>query len=285
MTRRRAARALSIAGSDSGAGAGIQADLKTFAARGVYGCTVLTAITAQNTRGVRSVMALPASFVRAQLDAVLDDFGADAVKIGMLHDAAVVTTVARVLAARRARHVVVDPVFVAKSGVRLLDRAGIDALRRRLLPITEVLTPNLAEAAALVGYAVEDPAAMIRAGRALLELGPRAVVVKGGHLTGGAIDVLVTRHGVEILRGRRIGGAAPHGTGCTFAAAIAAELAKGATIAAAVRVAKRYTAACIRRARLLGGGQPILGHAPTRGAASRAAGTGRRRDARASAVR
>ncbi len=260
MTRARAPRALSIAGSDSGAGAGIQADLKTFAARGVYGCTVITALTAQNTRGVRAVMPVPAAFVRAQIEAVLEDFGADAVKTGMLHDAEVVTTVGATLLGHRVRHLVVDPVMVAKDGAQLLDADGLDALRRDLLSIAEVVTPNLAEAEALVGYEVADRDAMERAGRDLLALGARAVVVKGGHLAGEPVDVVVTRGGVEALRGARIAIAAPHGTGCTFAAAITAELAKGASIAAAVRAAKRYTATCIRHAQRLGGGRPVLEH-------------------------
>jgi len=258
--RRRVPRALTIAGSDSGAGAGIQADLKTFAARGVYGCCVITALTAQNTRGVHAVMPVPAAFVRAQLDAVLDDLGADAVKTGMLHNAEVVSAVAGALGTRRIRHLVVDPVMVAKDGAHLLEPDALDALRRDLLPMAEIVTPNLAEAAALVGHPVEDTAAMVEAGRVLLGLGARAVVVKGGHLAGAPVDVLVTRRAVEILRGTRVAIPTPHGTGCTFAAAIAAELAKGAAIAAAVRTAKRYTATCIRRARRLGRGVPVLEH-------------------------
>jgi len=206
-------------------------------------------------------MAVPAAFVRAQLEAVLDDFGADAVKTGMLHDAEVVATVAATLAARRVRHLVVDPVMVAKDGVRLLDDDALAALRRDLLPIAHVVTPNLAEAEALVGYPVTNPEAMQRAGRDLVARGARAVVVKGGHLAGPPLDVLVTRGAVEVLRGVRIAIAAPHGTGCTFSAAIAAELAKGATLVAAVRAAKRYTASCIRRAQPLGHGRPVLGHA------------------------
>ncbi len=267
--RRRLPRALTIAGSDSGGGAGIQADLETFAARGVHGSSVVTALTAQNTRGVRAVMAVPAAFVRAQLEAVLDDLGADAAKTGMLYDARTVRTVARILGARRVRHLVVDPVIVATSGTRLLRGGALDALKRALLPIAEVVTPNLAEASALVGYAIEDVATMAEAGRDLLRLGARAVVVKGGHLPGDAVDVLVTRGTVRVLRATRVGRRAPHGTGCTFAAAIAAEIAKGATVDAAVGAAKRYTIACIRRARALGGGHPVLGHWPARLVAGR----------------
>ncbi len=263
MTARHEPRALTIAGSDSGAGAGIQADLKTFAARGVYGASVVAALTAQSTRGISAVLAVPPAFVRAQLDAVLDDLGADAVKTGMLLDARTVTIVADALAARRAP-LVVDPVMAAKGGTTLLRRAAVDALRARLVPLATVVTPNRAEAAALVGHPVRDRDDMERAARALLDLGARAVVVTGGDLDGDACDLLVSPHGAIWLRARRIPGPPAHGTGCTFSAAIAAELAKGASIERAVATAKRYTAACIGRARRLGGGHPVLGHFPAR---------------------
>ena len=260
MSARRMPRALTIAGSDSGAGAGIQADLKTFAARGVYGMSVVAALTAQSTRGVRAVLRVPAAFVRAQIDAVLDDLGADAVKTGMLLDARTVDAVADALAAYGTRPLVVDPVMVAKGGERLLAASAVRALRTRLLPLAAVVTPNRAEAAALVGFAVRDRRDMEAAARALLDLGARAVVVTGGDLDGDACDLFATGRGRVWLRGRRIGGAPAHGTGCTLSAAITAELAKGVVLASAVRRAKRYTAGCIRRARRLGGGHPILGH-------------------------
>ncbi|MBI3767509.1 MAG: bifunctional hydroxymethylpyrimidine kinase/phosphomethylpyrimidine kinase [Deltaproteobacteria bacterium] len=259
MTAGRPPRALTIAGSDSSAGAGIQADLKTFAARGVYGTSVITALTAQSTRGVRAVLAVPPAFVRAQIDAVLADLGADAVKTGMLLDPRTVTTVAEALAAHRAP-LVVDPVMTAKGGATLLRRSAIPALRARLLPLATVVTPNRAEAAVLVGFPVRDRDDMERAARTLLELGARAVVVTGGDLEGDACDLLVSRRGAVWLRARRVPGAAAHGTGCTFSSAIAAELAKGASVARAVAVAKRYTTACLKRARRLGGGHPVLGH-------------------------
>lgn len=258
MTR-RVPRALTIAGSDSGAGAGIQADLKTFAAHGVYGTSVVAALTAQNTRGVQAVLAVPSGFVRAQLDAVLDDIGADAVKTGMLLDAATVETVAVALAARRIP-LVVDPVMAAKGGTMLLRRAAFGALRARLLPLATIVTPNRDEAAALAGFAVRGRDDMERAARAILALGPRAVVVTGGDVRGDACDLLLTRGGSRWLRARRVPGPPPHGTGCTFSAAIAAELATGAAVADAVVRAKRYTTACIRRARRIGAGHPLLDH-------------------------
>ena len=266
MTRPRVPRALTIAGSDSGAGAGIQADLKTFAARGVYGMSVITALTAQSSRAVHAVLGVRPAFVRAQIDAVLEDMGADAVKVGMLLDARTVTTVADALVAHRVRRLVVDPVLVAKGGETLLAPAAIATLRTRLLPLAEIVTPNLAEAAALVGFPVTDLAGMTAAAQALARLGTRAVVVTGGHLSGDAVDVLLVEGALWTLRAARIGLSPPHGTGCTFSAALAAELAKGGSVEAAVRAAKRYTTACIRRARRLGRGHPILGHLPLRGA-------------------
>jgi hydroxymethylpyrimidine/phosphomethylpyrimidine kinase len=266
MTRPRVPRALTIAGSDSGAGAGIQADLKTFAARGVYGTSVITALTAQSSRAVHAVFGVRPAFVRAQIDAVLEDMGADAVKVGMLLDARTVTTVADALVAHRVRRLVVDPVLAAKGGETLLAPAAISTLRARLLPLAEIVTPNLAEAAALVGFPVTDLAGMATAARVLARCGARAVVVTGGHLPGDAVDVLLVDGALWTLRAARVGRTPPHGTGCTFSAAIAAELAKGAPVEAAVRAAKRYTTACIRHARRLGRGHPILGHLPLRGA-------------------
>jgi hydroxymethylpyrimidine/phosphomethylpyrimidine kinase len=262
MRRLRVPRALTIAGSDSGGGAGIQADLKTFAARGVYGTSAITALTAQDTCAVRSVLSVRPAFVRAQIDAVLEDLGADAVKTGMLGPARNVEAVADALLAHAVRRLVVDPVMVAKGGESLLPGAAVHALRARLLPLAEVVTPNLAEASALVGFAVEDLAGMEEAARAMMRLGARAVVVTGGHLPGDAIDLLVARGVRRVLSARRVPLPPAHGTGCTFSAAIAAELAKGAAIEAAVRTAKRYTLACLGRARRLGSGHPVLGHLP-----------------------
>lgn len=238
----------------------MQADLKTFAARGVYGMSVVTAVTAQDTRAVRAIQAVSPRMVRAQIDAVLDDVGADAVKIGMLSGPAVVTVVADALARRRVGPIVVDPVMRASAGTRLLRGEGWRLLRTRLLPLAAVVTPNLAEASALIGEPVGDVHEMCEAARRIRVLGARAVVVTGGHLSGDAVDVLAVGRRVQLLRAQRVPGSPVHGTGCTFAAALAAELAKGGSVEAAARSAKRYTAACIRRARALGAGQRVLGH-------------------------
>ena len=259
MKRRGLACALTIAGSDSGAGAGIQADLKTFAARGVYGTSAITAITAQDTRAVRAVMVVPPAFVRAQIDAVLDDLGAEATKTGMLGSAAVVAAVADGLAAHRVRRLVVDPVLHASGGRPLLAQGGAQVLLRRLLPLAEIVTPNLSEASLLVGFPVRNVRAMEEAARVLVRAGARAAVVTGGHLAGDAVDVALIDGVIHRLRAARLPGA-PHGTGCTFAAAIAAERAKDVSIEDAIRAAKRYTAACIRRALRLGHGRSVLGH-------------------------
>ncbi len=258
--RRRLVRALTIAGSDSGAGAGIQADLKTFAAHGVYGTSVVAALTAQSTRGVRAILGVPARFVRAQLDAVLDDLGADAVKTGMLLDPRTVVTVAEALVAHGRPPLVVDPVITAKDGATLLSRRALRVLCSRLLPLATVVTPNRDEAAALTGRRVRDRDDMERAARALVVLGARAAVVTGGGTAREACDLLLVGDRMRWLRARRVPGAPAHGTGCTFSAAIAALLAQGASIEEAVVGAKRYTRRCIRRARRLGGGYPTLGH-------------------------
>ena len=250
--------ALTVAGSDSGGGAGIQADLKTFAARRVFGTSAIAALTAQNTRGVVAVRGVAAGFVRAQIDAVIEDIGVDAAKVGMLGVAATVAEVADAVEAHRIRRLTVDPVMVAKGGERLLGSRAVDVLRARLLPLAEVVTPNLAEATALVGFPVVDVGSMQEAARALIRMGAHAAVVTGGHLCGDAIDVLVTGRGTVVLRARRIAVAPPHGTGCTFSAAVAAERAKGVPLEAAVRAAKRYTTERIRRARRIGAGHPIL---------------------------
>jgi len=260
VKRRELPSALTIAGSDSGAGAGIQADLKTFAARNVYGTSALTAVTAQDTRAVHAVRVLPAAFVRAQVDTVLDDLGANAVKTGMLGSAAVVAAVAEALVAHRVRRLVVDPVLHASAGRALLGPGGAALLLRRLVPLAEVVTPNLAEASLLVGFPVRDLGAMEEAARCLVRAGARAAVVTGGHLTGDAVDVMLAEGRLVRLRAARVPGPTPHGTGCTFAAAIAAERAKDVPLVDAVRAAKRYVTTCIRRARPLGHGRPVLGH-------------------------
>lgn len=257
MSGRRLPVALTIAGSDSGGGAGIQADLKTFFALGVYGASAITAITAQNTERVGAVMAVPAELVAAQIAAVLDDVGADAVKTGMLWNAPIVRAVARSLAERRARTLVVDPVLVASTGSTLLDAGGRQALVEALLPLATVVTPNLAEAAALAGAPVAGIEDGEAAARRILELGPRAVVVTGGHLAGDPVDVLVTANGVRRFPGRRLAGEA-HGSGCVFSAALTAELARGAALADAVGAAKALVARALASPVEIGRGRPPL---------------------------
>jgi hydroxymethylpyrimidine/phosphomethylpyrimidine kinase len=254
------AKALTIAGSDSGGGAGIQADLKTFSAFGVFGMSAITAVTAQNSVGVTGVFNLPPEFVARQLDAVLGDFGADAVKIGMLSTAEIAAAVAERLRAHRARPVVLDPVMIAKSGDALLQPDARAALVREVLPLAEVVTPNLHEAAALAGMPVDSEADMEAAARRIHALGPRAVLVKGGHLKDTATDILWD--GATLIRfpAPRLDSTSTHGTGCTLSAAIAAGLARGDVLAAAVRRAKAYVTAAIREGFQAGRGVGVLRH-------------------------
>ncbi len=258
MTRRVA---LTIAGSDSGGGAGIQADLKTFEARGVFGASAITAVTAQNTVGVRGVFELPPEFVALQIDAVLDDIGADAAKTGMLASASIVEAVADRLEAHGVSNLVVDPVMIAKSGDALLAADAREALIRRLLPLAYVTTPNLHEAGELIGKEVRTLDDMYTAARIIHAMGPQSVVVKGGHLANEAeaIDVLFTGEDYRVYRAPRFDTPNTHGTGCTFASAIAAELAKGVELAAAVDNAKSYLTGAIEAGRDQGVG---TGHGP-----------------------
>lgn len=251
-------QALTIAGSDSGGGAGIQADLKTFHAHGVYGASVITAVTAQNTQQVRSALDLPVDMVRAQLDAVFDDFDIAAAKTGMLSSPDIIEAVADVLRTRRFENLVVDPVMVSKSGFRLLHPDAIDALRRLLVPRALVVTPNLHEAALLAGMPIETLEDMTRAATAIAKMGPKAVVVKGGHARFAlAVDVLQIADTVTILEPEGpVAERSVHGTGCVFSAAIAARIALGETVATAVRNAKRYITQVIRHAH-----EPGHGHA------------------------
>ena len=252
--------ALTIAGSDSGGGAGIQADLKTFSARGVFGTSAITAITAQNTRGVFAVEAVSPVLVAAQIDAVLTDIPPRAIKIGMLASPEIIDAVATALDGYDGP-VVLDPVMVAKSGDALLAQEAEAVLAERLLPRADVLTPNLPEAARLLGRAEARDAAEAEAqGRALLDLGARAVVMKGGHAEGPrCTDILVTRFGVVAMPQPRLATHNTHGTGCTFSSAIAAELAKGAEVEAAVRAAQAWLHDAIAAADGLGIGR---GHGP-----------------------
>ena len=256
----RVARALTVAGSDSGGGAGIQADLKTFTAFRVYGASVLTAVTAQNSVGVHGVVNLPPEFVGRQLDAVLDDIGADAVKTGMLSTAPIIEVVAERLRAHQVAKLVVDPVMVAKSGDPLLEPAARAALVRAILPLALVVTPNLPEAAALTEMPVGTEEEMEVAARRLHGLGPTWVLVKGGHLKGAPVDLLFDGREVRRLTAPRIPTPHTHGTGCTYSAAIAAGLARGATVPEAVAEAKRYVTEAIRQGFALGRGVGPLRH-------------------------
>jgi hydroxymethylpyrimidine/phosphomethylpyrimidine kinase len=242
--------AVTIAGSDSGGGAGLQGDLKTFSALGVYGACVVTALTAQSTTGVAAIHDVPADFVAAQMNAVFSDLGVGAVKIGMLSRPAVIEAVAAGLTRWRQTQVVLDPVMVASSGERLLSADAVDVLKHVLIPHALVLTPNLAEAAALLGAPLaQTPAEMLAQARALIGLGAKAVVIKGGHAAGpNSVDVLVDHNAVVELPLTRIASRNTHGTGCAFSAAIAAGLAKGLSVEAAARSAKAYVHAAIAAA-------------------------------------
>ena len=254
--------ALTIAGSDSGGGAGIQADLKTFAAHGVHGLSAVAALTAQHTRGVTAVHVPPVAFLRAQIDACFDDFPVGAVKLGMLADAAVIAAVADALEAYRPRHVVLDPVMVATSGARLLDPGALDALRTRLLPLATVLTPNVPEAELLLGRAIADTDAADRAARDLLAAGAGAVLLKGGHLDEGGrvVDRYRDADGSVDLVHPRIA-VDGHGTGCTLASAIAANLCLGHAPPEACRLAADYVAEALRRGTRPGRGDvTVLDH-------------------------
>lgn len=252
-------RALTIAGSDSGGGAGIQADLKTFAALGVYGLSALTAITVQNTQSVRAVQELPAELVEAQIDAVLEDIGADAAKTGMLSSPLIIEAVARCITRWKVR-LVVDPVMVAKSGDPLLQPQAIQTLSRVLLPLAEVITPNLFEAEVLTGQRIETLDDMRAAAQAIHALGPHHVVVKGGHRAADPVDVYFDGKRFVELRADRIQTKHTHGTGCTFSAAITAFMARNLPIDAAVASAKNYITEAIRHAPGLGSGHGPVGH-------------------------
>ncbi len=259
------ARVLIVAGSDSGGGAGIQADLKTVMALGGYGATAITALTAQNTQGVQSVHPVPPPFIAEQMASVLDDIGADCVKTGMLHDIAVIESVARELDQRAGGvPLVVDPVMVSQSGHRLITDEAVDRLRGVLLPRATILTPNLPEAEVLLGRAIEGREAMAGAAAALLEQGAGAVLLKGGHGTGKDIlDVLATPAGVERFEAPRLAVTSTHGTGCTLASAIAAGIAQGMTVYDAVVRARAYLHEALRTSRPLGHGAGPVNHAHT----------------------
>jgi len=246
-------RALTIAGSDSGGGAGIQADLKTFCSLRVYGTTAITALTAQNTLGVSAVSLTEPAMVARQIDAVLDDIGADAVKTGMLGSAAIVEMVAARLKHHQVARLVVDPVTIAKSGARLLDQEGVQAAMEHLFPLALVLTPNVQEAEAMTGLKIACPDDMLQAAAQLLKTGARCVVVKGGHLEGDATDLVYFKDEQHFLRSPRFMTRNTHGTGCTFSAAITAYLARGLDPLDSIKCAKTYISQAIITA-------PDIGH-------------------------
>ncbi|HEX5294630.1 MAG TPA: bifunctional hydroxymethylpyrimidine kinase/phosphomethylpyrimidine kinase [Streptosporangiaceae bacterium] len=254
-------RVLAIAGSDSGGGAGIQADLKTMLALGVHGMTAVTAVTAQNSLGVQGYWELPPEAVRGQLASVLGDIGVDAVKTGMLASAAIVHAVCDELEpAAGPAPLIVDPVAVSKHGDSLLSDDAVDAIRERLLPLATMVTPNLPEAELLSGLPIADEAGMLAAARVIGAMGPQWVLVKGGHLPGNPVDLLVSETRVIRCPGRRIASRHTHGTGCTLASAIAAELALGADIHGAVIAAREYVAGAIAGGFALGAGIGPVDH-------------------------
>jgi hydroxymethylpyrimidine/phosphomethylpyrimidine kinase len=253
--------ALTIAGSDSGAGAGIQADLKTFAAHGVYGTSALTAVTAQNTLGVTCFEALSADLVTAQIEAIFSDIGAHAAKTGMLANAAIVEAVAAAVQDLDIPLLVVDPVMIAKSGDRLVDDEAIGAMRLELLKRAFVVTPNIPEAETLADMRIASDEDRREAARRIVKLGASAVILKGGHLpTADIVDLVYDGHRFQEFRGPRIEGRHTHGTGCTFAAAIASHLALGRTLHEAVPLAQAYVAGGIRHGLAIGRGHGPLDH-------------------------
>ena len=253
-------KALTIAGSDSGGGAGIQADLKTFSAFRVFGMSVITAVTAQNSLGVQGVENLPPAFVAQQLRSVLEDFGADAAKCGMLSTAPIIEAVATELTSHRIEKLVVDPVMVAKSGDQLLQPEARAALADRILPLALLVTPNLPEAEVLAGIRVAEPEDMEEAARRIHLMGPRYVLVKGGHLKGDATDLLWNGRDFTRFSTPRIDSQNTHGSGCTFSAAITAGLARGQALGDAIRSAKAYVTRAIREGFQAGRGVGQLRH-------------------------
>lgn len=260
MTDTHTPRVLIIAGSDSGGGAGIQADIKTCAAFGVYAATAITAVTAQNSLGVQKVEVLSPDMVRAQIRSVMSDIGADVIKIGMLGSEAIIDVVAEELDDVEAL-VVLDPVMVATSGDPLLETSAIEALKTKLIPLSDVITPNVPEAELLTGLTLKDVEDLSKAGEVFLSMGAYAALMKGGHLEGKTlVDVLVSEDGVNMMTGPRLHSRHTHGTGCTLASAVAAGLALGQPLEAAVNTARDFVFEAIRTAPKLGAGHGPLNH-------------------------
>ncbi|MYF79476.1 MAG: bifunctional hydroxymethylpyrimidine kinase/phosphomethylpyrimidine kinase [Chloroflexi bacterium] len=256
-------RALTIAGSDSGGGAGIQADLKTFAALGVFGTSAITAITAQNTLGVTTVAEVPVEVISDQIDAVVSDIGIDVVKTGMLSSTQIVECVVEAVERLELAPLVVDPVMIAATGAQLLQDDAVESVRNQLVPQASVVTPNVPEAETLTGVEIESVEDMELAGGELVMMGANAAVVKGGHFddgTGRVNDVLVTKEGAHTFTTLRIDTTSNHGTGCTFASAVAAHLAHGLELEPAVEMSQRYVWNAMANAESIGGGQGPLNH-------------------------
>lgn len=253
-------RALTIAGSDSGGGAGIQADLKTFAALGVYGMSAIAALTSQNTTGVAGIVEIDPEFISSQIHMVVNDIGVDAVKTGMLSSAAIISRVAADVRELKLERLVVDPVMVAKSGARLLRTEAVEAMMGELMPLALVITPNLDEAEVLTGLHIETGEQMREAARKLKELGPKYIVVKGGHLPGNPMDLLYDGKDFREFVNERFDTPHTHGTGCTFASAIAAGIARGFSVEEAVERAKTFITGAIRNGLPLGQGHGPVHH-------------------------
>ena len=260
-------RVLICAGSDSGGGAGIQADIKTVTALGCFAATAITALTSQNTKGVFNVLDIPTSFLRQQMTVVLEDIGADVIKTGMLHNAEVIRTISNTLEnLGDSSTLVIDPVMVAKGGHSLLQTSAIDALKNELIRKADVLTPNIPEAEVLVGIEITSVDDMRRAGERLLNMGPKSVLIKGGHLTDDTLtDILLTQSEEKLYSSPRLKTVHTHGTGCTLASAIAAGIAQGLEVQMATERARKYVFEAIRTAPGLGAGHGPLNHAHTIG--------------------
>ena len=251
---------LTIAGSDSSGGAGVQADLKTFSAFGVYGAAVITALTAQNTVGVQAVLEIKEDFVAKQLNSVLSDLEVNAVKIGMIFKKETIKIIAEKLIEYNIANIVLDPVFFSKSGDSLIKDDAVVVLKEKLIPICDVITPNIYEAELLSGFSIRNPEDMRKASEILYLLGCKAVIIKGGHLKGDAVDVLYDGKEFKILKGERISGKNPHGTGCAFSSALTAGLALSLSTGEAFQRAKEYVAGAIKNSIAVGGGFNVLNH-------------------------
>ncbi|WP_026485737.1 bifunctional hydroxymethylpyrimidine kinase/phosphomethylpyrimidine kinase [Caldanaerobius polysaccharolyticus] len=252
--------ALTIAGSDSGGGAGIQADLKTYSAHGVYGMSVITSITAQNTTGVLGIEDISPEMVALQIKAIFEDLYPDAVKIGMVSNEGIIESIAGGLKNYKPEKVVLDPVMISKSGNHLLKPEAIEALKRKLIPLSLVVTPNLMEAGALSGFEIKDKEDMKEAAKKILDLGAKTVVVKGGHLTGDALDIFYDGKVFYEITSERINTENTHGTGCTFSSAIAANLALGYDLLESIKRAKNYITGAIKHSLGIGHGVGPTNH-------------------------